>query len=498
MDEMVRRVPIGACDYPQLKESFNSLFDHDPSLVSPNAEAEASQRQYAELRLRILELTYKLRHVQRGVDWAGKWKSVRRVLGIESTSSEEEASLADEDDDEDEDSHGSSDTWAGHHSSNSSSDGFPTPRATGRAAARRSLPFPRRERLPVRSGAADTVIRQKVTESSDHTSTDDTTLSTTSDALSDFSLTTATTKRKRTRSPPPAQSQYEQNEPSTTTPRQQQQASFHRTATSFDTHTCLPATNAPTYAARGSPAAVEHFQQIIASHRAQREQAQKAQETQREAQDEQLADNFYDRLVARRALLRWRAEQERVQGLEEKLIWARETVTRTKAWEKWREAFRRSRKSGRFAERADRARILLTTFRRWNRASRNRAAMLQEEKKDALRTAYRAVVDKRTRRIVEGAWDRWSDQVLEKRATQFRTHHLVTGSFAIWKLSAARKIVMEQKEAAFIQALNTKTLRNVFGFWSVAADLKQRLDHTTLKIDQRIARQTVQTWSRET
>ena len=252
-------------------------------------------------------------------------------------------------------------------------------------------------------------------------------------------------------------------------------------------------------------AAAAHFEQVIQASRDSRQAAKDAfqeeaetEREQREAENVALAVRWYDGRLLQRSFWWWLECHEKHQSLYSKVSAAKDGLVVRRCVESWREALARRLRKQKLASKADTLRIKLTVWRRWKRISKDRKEERADAKIEQLRSIYKETSTLHKQRIVRSTFHQWQERTAEHKAATFRSNHLRFGAFALWKLRAAQKHIVNLRQHNLLAKRDARIKNQVWSAWTLSVQLRSKAETFSLQVDERIVAQAFAAWRKAT
>ncbi|CAO1625749.1 unnamed protein product [Parajaminaea phylloscopi] len=129
------------------------------------------------------------------------------------------------------------------------------------------------------------------------------------------------------------------------------------------------------------------------------------------------------------------------------------------------------------AERADRVRSLLTSWRTWRRKGKEHTDQRWNQRKAQLKEVYVLVKERRDAAVLRQGWQSWQQSLRDRRAATFRNGHLLGGAFFLWHIKLGVSSALAGQEAALRHKRDERTRQSALSAWAKAATLSIHLRH---------------------
>lgn len=189
------------------------------------------------------------------------------------------------------------------------------------------------------------------------------------------------------------------------------------------------------------------------------------------ARSANLAQRTYDARVLLRSWIRWRHRSIQQKRLETNVAHIHDTLQRRRAFEAWRSLALAQPELEETAIRANAVRMVLSSWRMWRRKANVKSATKWEAKKTTLRQNYASAKDRHHSSALKAAWATWRHHLESRRATNFRTGHLLGGAFYLWRIKLDVNSTLSTREEAFKLRRSRDITSNVFEAWRREAKL---------------------------
>ncbi|CAD6952571.1 unnamed protein product [Tilletia caries] len=119
------------------------------------------------------------------------------------------------------------------------------------------------------------------------------------------------------------------------------------------------------------------------------------------------------------------------------------------------------------AARIDQVRVIVTAWNGWMEKVRGRWSTKKEERREAIRTAFKGVVHLRGKNALTLALKTWKEKYDSRLADAVRREHLQRGALALWTLAASKMASLHAIEDRIVQRREKGRKRELWVLWKV-------------------------------